>query len=400
MDFLSPVPSVVIQPLSVLLDEVVTNERLDAARVQFDHVVEAIPILSALKMTPQTAPRHGEGPMVSDHILRMFAVIDAVVDGATMKDVEDVFGDAVLTFALVDAEEAIRNAPDVFKAYAVMHNVPKPDRVMLNSVVGSMGEKEGFVQNDRRVSRYVSASELVRYDKLRRADEVERQVGQNGKSLCLGNGLGVVVRYDDADRAIVAPQYENVRREIVRYFGLENAYEKFLVELCWSHDDVESFFVTPENEQAFLTFAERAGKAGINVERFLDALLGIALVDHALGRVSMIDGRPTADVGVFHRLVTAEHGAMPQRYFAREARQNHARKVKVKMILGECGLSPEVIFAKLGTPVGPERGTVMEQIYEVIREQSDGKVFGVFANEIEISAHKARTMLAVAGLTV
>ncbi|MFI3157150.1 MAG: hypothetical protein QX199_13435, partial [Methylococcaceae bacterium] len=226
MDFLSPAPSVVIRPLSVLLDEMVTNERLDTARLQFDHVIEATPILSALKMTPQTAPRHGEGPMVSDHILRMFAAIDAVVDGATMRDVEDVFGDSVLTFALVDAEDAIRTAPDVFKAYAVMHNVPKPDRVMLSSVVGSVGEREGFVQNDRRVSLYVSASELVRYDKLRRAYEAEGQVGQNGQSLRLGNGLGVFVTYDDADRAIVAPQYENVRREIVKYFGLENAYEK------------------------------------------------------------------------------------------------------------------------------------------------------------------------------
>lgn len=392
MDFLSPFPSVVIRPLSVLLDEMITDERLHTARMQFDHVVEAIPTLSTLKMTPQTAPRHGEGPMVSDHILRMFAVIDAIVDGATMRDSEDIFGDSVLTFALVDAEDAIRGAPDVFKAYAVMHNVPKPDRVMLSSVVGSMGEKEGFVQSVRRVSPYVSASELVRYDKLRRAHD--------GDSISWFRDSGIEAIYDDADRAIVAPRYENVRREIVRYFGLENAYEKFLVELCWSHNDVESFFVTSENEQAFLTFSERAGKAGINVERFLDALLGIALVDHVLGRVSVVNDRPTADVGVFHRLVMAEYGAMPQRHLAREARQNHARKVKVRMILGECGLSPEVIFAKLGTPVGPERGTVMEQIYEVIREERDGKIFGVFSDEIEVSAHKARTMLAEAGLSV
>lgn len=343
MDFLSPAPSVVIRPLSVLLDEMMTHERYDVARLQFDAVIEAIPILSRLKTTVQSAPRHGEGRVVSDHILRMFAVIDAVVLGATMRDVEDIFGDAVLSFALLDAEEAIRNAPDVFKAYAVMHTVPKPDRVVVS---------------------------------------------------------GGIVSYDDADRAIVAPRYEHVRREIVKYFGLENAYEKFLVELCWSHDDIERFFVTPENEQAFLAFAERAGKAGINVERFLDALLGIALVDHVFGRVSVVDGRLTADIGVFHRLVMAEYVAMPVRHSAREARQNHARKVKVKMILGECGLSPEVVFAKLGTPVGPERGTVMEQIYEVIREERDGKIFGVFADDIEDSAQKARTMLAKAGLNV
>lgn len=392
MDFLSVVPPVVIRPLQLLVDEIVTGERVDHARDRWNGVVDVIPTLVRLNTTPQTGPRHCEGPMVADHIVRIFAVIDVIVAGATLKDAEDVAGDSVMTLALFDAEDAVRHAPDVFRAYAVMHSVPKADRLLLVSRPDSMGEREGFVRSAGRASEYTSVSELVRYDKFRRAYDGD------GASWWKASGIEAV--YDDADRAIVAPQYAEIRRLIVAHFGLENAYEKFLVELCWSHDDVEKFFLTAGNDDAFLTFSERAGKAGLNVDRFLDALLGIALVDHVLGRVSMVGDRSRADLGAFHRFVSAEHAAMPERFLAREARQNHVRKLRVKTILEECGLSPAVIFMKLGTPIGPERGVVMERIYDVIRGASTAEIFGVHAEEIRVATKRAQEMLAEQGLSV
>ena len=306
-----------------------------------------------------------------------------------MRDCEDIATDPVLSLALLDAEEAIRDFPDVFRAFAVMHNIAKPDRLLLVAESGSVGEREGFVRLNRRADEYSTSSELHRYDKMRRA--------HGGDSASWFAQSGIVATYDDADRAVIAPQYAEARAAIVRCFNLEHAYEKFIAELCWSHDDVEEFFITPGNESEFGVFAARAGKAGLNVEKYLDALLAIALLDHDIGRIGLIRPIP---LPVFRAFALAEHTAMSERFAAREARQAHARKLRIKSILGDSGLAPEVIFALLKTPIGPERGVVMEHVYEVTRGESQGEVFGDHAGHICECAHRAQKLLAAEGLSV
>lgn len=195
-----------------------------------------------------------------------------------------------------------------------------------------------------------------------------------------------------SNHEIIAPQYAEARKKILRDYELEFAYEKFLIELCWSYSDIEDFFRTPGNESEFAVFAARAGKAGLNVEKFLDALLAIAFIDDTVN-----DRR---SLPVFHKFVTAEYFAMPERFAARQARQQHAKKLRVKAILAECGLAPEVIFTLLGTGFGSERGVVMEGIYEVIRWESKGEQFGVHAKHIRDCAARAHAKLAAEGLSV
>lgn len=392
MDFLAKPEHRSTRSVQTLIDGMLTESRLQEARDRFSVIAQGIPSLSVLSTTPQTAPRHCEGPFVSDHIVRTFAAIGAIESGESMRDCEDIATDPVLSLALLDAEEAIRDYPDVFRAFAVMHNVAKPDRLLLVAEFGSAGEKEGFVRLHRRTDEYTTSSERHRYDKMRRAHDAD-----NASWFAQS---GIVATYDDADRAVIAPQYAEVRAAIIRHFGLEHAYEKFIAELCWSHDDVEEFFVTPGNESEFGVFAARAGKAGLNVEKFLDALLAIALLDHGVGRLSLVDGRSRPDLRVFHRFVSAEHTAMPERFATREARQAHARKLRIKAILGDSGLAPEVIFALLKTPVGPERGVVMEHVYQVIRGESKGEVFGAHADHIRDCALRAQKLLASEGLSV
>ena len=195
-----------------------------------------------------------------------------------------------------------------------------------------------------------------------------------------------------SNHEIIAPQYAEARKKVLHDYELEFAYEKFLIELCWSYSDIEDFFRTPGNESEFVVFAARAGKAGLNVEKFLDALLAIAFFD------STVNG--SSHPLVFHRFVSAEYIAMPERFAARQARQQHAKKLRVKAILAECGLAPEVLFKLLGTGFGAERGVVMEGIYEVIRWKSKGEQFGVHAKHIRECAANAHAKLAAEGLSV
>ncbi len=389
MDFLAKPEHRSTRSVQTLIDAILTESRLRDARDRFGAIAQGIPSLSALPTTPQTAPRHCEGPFVSDHIVRTFAAIDAIASGESMRDCEDIATDPILSLALLDAEEAIRDFPDVFRAFAVMHNIAKPDRLLLIAEPGSAGEKEGFVQSNRRADEYTTSSELHRYDKMRRAH------GADNASWFAQSGI--IATYDDADRAVIAPQYAEVRAAIIHHLGLEHAYEKFIAELCWSHDDVEEFFVTPGNESEFGVFAARAGKAGLNVEKFLDALLAIALLDHDIGRIGLIRPIP---LPVFRAFAFAEHAAMPERFATREARQAHARKLRIKAILGDSGLAPEAIFTLLNTPIGPERGTVMEHVYQVIRGESKGEVFGAHADHIRDCALRAQKLLAAEGLSV
>lgn len=389
MDFLAKPEHRSPRSIHAIVTEMLTESRLQKAREQFDSIVQNIPPISALAVTPQTAPRHCEGPFVGDHIVRIFAAISAIVEGESLRDCEEIGSDAVLSLALLDAEEAIRDYPDVFRAFAVMHNIAKPDRLLLVAEPGSVGEKEGFVRSNRRADEYSTSSELHRYDKMRRA--------HGGDNASWFAESGIVATYDDADRAVIAPQYAETRMAIIHYFGLEHAYEKFIAELCWSHDDIEEFFVTPGNESEFGVFAARAGKAGLNVEKFLDALLAMTLLDHDIGRINLIRPIP---LRVFRAFALAEHVAMPERFAAREARQAHARKLRIKVILGDSGLAPEVIFALLQTPIGPGRGVVMEHVYEVIRGETKGEVFGEHAEHIHECANRAQKLLAAEGLSV
>lgn len=392
MDFLAKPAHRSTRSIHTIVAEMLTESRLQEARDRFRSIVQNIPSISALATMPQTAPRHCEGPFVADHVVRVFAAIAAIAEGESLRDCEDIATDPVLSLALLDAEEAIRDYPDAFRAFAVMHNIAKPDRLLLVAEPGSAGEKEGFVRSNRRADEYSTSSELHRYDKMRRA--------HSGDNASWFAESGIVAIYDDADRAVIAPQYAEARTAIIRDFGLEHAYEKFIAELCWSHDDIEEFFITPGNESEFSVFAARAGKAGLNVEKFLDALLAIALIDHGVGRLNLMNDRAQTDLTIFHRLVSAEHAATPERFAVREARQAHARKLRIKAILGDCGLAPEGIFTLLKTPIGPERGVVMEHVYEVIRGESEGEIFGNHAEHIQACAHRAQKLLAAEGLSV
>ncbi|MEK9155528.1 MAG: hypothetical protein AAB839_02670, partial [Patescibacteria group bacterium] len=238
MDFMRTTSPGHRRSIDEILDGAFTIEHRASAQKFFDGAAQSISRLARLRTTPQTPPKHTEGPWVSDHVLRMLTVIDAIANGFSVQESEEAGSDPIITLALHDAENAARESPALFRAYALIHDIAKPDRLLLVANPGSAGEKEGFVRSGRRANEYSTESEVIRFDKMRRAGLAE----------------GIEATFDDADRAVIAPEYAADREAIVRFCGLEGAYVKFVMELCWSHGDIASFFVLPGNESAFLAF--------------------------------------------------------------------------------------------------------------------------------------------------
>lgn len=332
----------------------------------FDHACATIPALKRLSRIPET--EKGEGTLwVSDHVVALLDRISTI--HPVYRDSEE--RDPIARLAVADAVRAVTSSPATFRAYALMHDIAKPDRLLLVADAGSVGEAEGFVRSEKRAEKYTTESELIRFDKMRRAGAID----------------GVHATFDGADRAVIAPQYAEIREAIVKYCGLETAHVKFVAELCWSHKDIIDLFQNPGNESAFSIFPARAGKAGLNVERFLDSLFAIAWLEGGEEAV--------------HRLASAENVAMPERHEARVARERHNKKVRIKEIFGEAGLDPEKLFVELNVPFGPVRGQVMESVYEVIRGNHHvAEAFGASAESIRERAHRAAEILAKEGLSV
>lgn len=328
----------------------------------FEQACETIPSLLRLKKVPETE-KGDDVFWTSDHVLSLLRTID-------VPPAENHIDDPIIRLALFDARRALALAPDLFRAYALMHDVAKPDRILLIAKPGTKGEAEGFLPASRRSQSYSSESEIVRFDKFRRAHALS----------------DVTATFDDADRAVIAPQYAKEREAIVTFCGLDTAHVKFVAELCWSHKDALTLFDLAGNESAFSVFPARAGKAGLNVGRFLDSLLAIVWLEGGLS--------------AFHRFVRAEYAVMPERHAEREARERHGKKLRIKAILGESGLDPEKLFVELSVPLGPERGRIMEKMYAVIRGESDASDFGAFAHSLEDRATKARELLAKEALSV
>jgi hypothetical protein len=334
----------------------------------FAKACTVIPQLERLRRTPET--ECGDAVLFSsDHVA---ALIDAV---STIATTELLVGgdipDPLFRLAYVEALRMIKVSPHVFFAYAFMHDIAKPDRLMLIADSGSSGEAHGFVRRQSRAHEYTTTSERDRFIALREAGSIS----------------GVHATFDDADRAVIAPQYAELREAIVRFCQLDTAHVKFVTELCWSHRDVLELFREPGNESAYAIFPARAGKSGLNCERFLDSLFTLAWLEGGKEAV--------------YRLASAEYAVAPDRHAARIARDRHEKKMQFKEILQKAELDPETLFAELKIPPGPIRGETMNIVYQMIRGNAlAAESFGDHAEVMWTRACRAAELLKEDGFEV
>ncbi len=348
-----------------------------------DAAEAVVPELAALRVTPQSAPYHCEGPFVVDHVARILTAIFAIEDGATLADVEEFVREKDLVLDISALEATIRNYAPFLTAFAFSHDVAKPETAFFDAAENTKGAAEGFAKHERRAQKTMTQSERHRYDKLFRAFHA----GHAKMTLTEAMGsffdaYGIGIHYDDHGPHAAALQFAEIRTEIARHCGLPAAHTKMLGDIIRYHIDVIKAFRSVADRVAYAVLMARAGKAGFNVDMYLDLTLAAMFLDAVAGS-AVYDGKfYRAQTSLVVTMLRAEREAAPRRHHEREQQAEWSQKREYKKILADAQLDGDAVFALLSTPLGPVRGDVMRRVMDALNDPSSRTDFGVDTGEI------------------
>lgn len=321
--------------------------------------------------------------MLADHIHRMLSVVFAVNDGTSLAHIEEFAREKDLALDIAALEETLRTQQTLLTAFALLHDIAKPDVAFFDARPESKGAAEGFVQHALRGTQVMTEAERLRYDKLLRAYDaahprmtaVERMGG-------FFDTFGITVHYDRHDALAASTVYAKEREALAAHLGLSLSQGKMLVELIRYHIDAIRAFCDRADATAYKTLAARAGKAGLNTEQFLDLAIAALFLDAVAGSVQYKEGRFCAQTSLVINMLRAERDAMPARHAAREFAAKQSVKQAYKALLAEAALDGESIFRLLGTPLGPVRGDVMRRVQTAIDDPTASHDFGPHSEEL------------------
>ncbi|MBP9828256.1 hypothetical protein KBC55_03840 [Patescibacteria group bacterium] len=332
------------------------------AFLQLQSFSARIPALSALFTTPQTPPWHGEGLTVADHLARMMAALELVCHDPQFLRL-DVWQDHDLQLFIRDVQATCVRHKDLLLAFILTHDLAKAETVVLQGVSGSVGEREGFLGQH-----VVTMPERERYLKLARAVSLSKNDSATLARQAFVQ-LNVHAHYPLHDRLGASAHYGEVRLAILRELTLDDSYARFLSTLIRLHIDALSAWTDQLDVRRLQAFDAIARHAGINVELFHDVLPACLLLDGVLGILQVRDGGFVVDASVIRHYFLSEREAFPQRHEKRLAGEKRVIRERVQGILERHDLSPVVLFRLLQTPVGPQRGEVMHEVYHALREE-------------------------------
>lgn len=354
-----------------------------AAHAVMADAVRDVPSLAAWRTTPQSAPWHCEGAVVADHVSRMLAVLIAVGNGASLAPIEEFAREKELRLDVVGLENTLRTHQALLTAFAIAHDSAKPETAFFDAKPDSKGAAEGFIQHGLRGEKIMTEAERVRHDKLFRAFTVAHPDLTISEAIgSFYDTYGITVHYDRHDAIAASPAYIDTRNAVATAMQLPSSQHKMLAELIRYHIDTIRAFNDHADAKAYEILAARAGKAGLNVDLFLDLALAVLFLDAVAGSVHYDHGKFRAQAELVVHLLRAEREAMPKRHAAREFAEHQAAKNGYKALLAEVGLDGESVFALLGTPIGPIRGTVMARVQSVIDDPSAPLDFGEHTDEL------------------
>lgn len=376
-----------------------TPEMRERAHGVFEAAVAKLPELAKYRMVPQSPPYHAEGPHLRAHVERILACVLAVEAGASLTSIEEFARDPDILLAVADCEKAIREHASFFKVFALVHDAAKGEMVNFTADREGKGAAEGFATE--KGDSPATSAELTRYDKLARAFAAEHpQLTPEQLGAKFFDEYGLSVHFYGHDRKGASIAYEPVRAALLHHFNVPVSYAKLMSEVIWNHIDALDFFARTVDGTKYGVLAARAGKAGLNVDTFLTFLACAVLLDGVLGSLQYHNGKFSTDPAPFLNMLASEAETVPARREARRAVVERGRKQALKDALAEAKLSPDEVFALIKTPHGPERGTVMNAVYDAIRGFQNNFVFGPAAVEIAERAALARKLLADRGLSL
>lgn len=387
----SPISSPSVLPCHVWADGLVLTHG-EAARAVMNDVAHSVTSLAVWQTTPQSAPHHAEGPVLASHVERMLAVLDGVAHGADVLHIEEFAREKDLALDIAALGDTLRTHADLLRAFAVMHDIAKPETAYFDARSDSKGAAEGFVQHGLRSERAMTDAERVRYDKLFRAYAAAHP-GKAGAALTGGfyDAYGITVHYDRHANIAASPEYAEERDRIAAHFDLTLSQGKMLAELTRYHIDTLHAFNDAANPTDYAVVAARGGKAGMNTDQFLDLALAVLFLDAVAGSVQYTNGKPYAQTGLVVHMLRAERASAPHRHAARELAAQQKVKNALKDKLAAALLDGESVFALLGTPIGPVRGEVYRRVQAAIDSDDAPLDFGAHATELRrrIAAFRA-----------
>lgn len=361
-----------------------------------DEAQATVPALAVWHTVAQGGKWHCEGPRLADHVERMLTMVFAIADGATLLDAEEFAREKDLALDIVALERDIRTHKAFLCAFALVHDIGKPVTLSFDAPADTRGAKEGFAVRKKDALHPATDAERQRYDKLCRAYAVAHP-GTDAIKAMVGfyDAYGIAVHYHNHETAGVAHEYAAQREAVLSLVGLSGAHTKLLTELIRYHIDVLLAFSRQADAKKYEVMVARAGKAGLNVNLFLDLMLAVAFLDAVAGSVGVEGGRPIVQHVLVPNILRAEREAAPKRHEAREEAAGREKKQAYKDALAQAGLDGESVFALLGTPIGPERGTVMAKVMAAVHDPTETPDFGGHTQEILRRAQVARERLSV-----
>lgn len=367
-------------PLLSWLEQAEVSGARALARNLLQATADAQSIVQQYFTTPQGAPWHVEGPVVSDHIERILFALFACQE-RSLFEVEEFAREKDIALEVAALQETLRTHRAFLKAFALVHDSAKPELFSFDAAHHTKGAAEGFAGK-----RHPTPPELVRYDKLFRAFLVQHP-RLKGFEIMRGffAEYGIEVHYDLHGPRAAGSEYGPLREAVMQLVGLPLSYAKILAETIRYHIDV----LHDVDAAKYRLIAARAGKAGLNVDLMLDLTLAHVFLDAVAGSVTS-EGAMT-DLVIRH--IWAEREAFPERHAAREMAKHREAKQELRNLLASVGLEGEQVFALLGTPIGPERGEVMRRVQDALHDPTLRLDFGAETAEMHRRIEAARARL-------
>ncbi len=351
---------------------------------------EIVPSLVAWRTTPQGGQWHCEGPKLASHIER---ILVGVLGEGNLLEIEELVREKDLWLEIAELQETLEKYRDLLTVFACTHDAAKPATLAFDAPEGSPGAAAGFMV--RRTEGMTPATEVekVRYDKLYRAFVAQRESDEVQNMIDFYEEYQIAAHWPEHAGLAVTAEHTVMRQELLQNFGVPVANAKLLTELIRYHIEVIGSFTDKIDISKYEVMMARAGKAGLNVDVYLDLLVAVAYLDAVVGCVVEEKGKQKVQTQLLINMWRAEREACPERHSVRVRKAESVRKAQYKEALDKAGISGEQVFKLLNTPFGPERGVLMEQVWLAIRDKSHTVEVGEHTAELVRRIEVARELL-------
>lgn len=306
-----------------------------AAQETIEGLKKEEPLFAELCAIKQSAPFHGEGPHVEDHLTRGLMFLFACQEPElSILSVDEWQAARHVRGFFLRLEETLKKEEKFLSAYLLSHDIGKKDT--------AQADEKGW-------------------------------------------------HYPNHAHRGAEQDYAGFREKCLTFAGCSVSEGKFLRELIRLHMQV-IWEMSDNPETRILEVAkEVAERQGVNVARFLALLPTTFLLDAVVGSCNIhVSGFERASLMV--RFAEREYASFPNRQEEDVQKLHREQKEAHRTRLVAAGLGPEEWFVRLNTPYGKERGVVvaiLDRFIKGVEGEEDVRYVGQ-ENAEELRARSAR----------